>query len=100
MFEPTGKSKHSDHTQTLLGYMQGVLLLLTFLIGTLVGIFVLIYVYRASKAGLFNPPATAAQPATIGTGDSQSAVQNRSDHTSRFQDRAAGTNDNLESART
>lgn len=56
--------------------MQGVLLLLTFPIGTLVGIFVLIYVYRASKAGLFNPPATAAQPATIGTGDSQSAVQN------------------------
>jgi len=40
-----------------LAYVQGALLLLNFPIGTLIGIFVLVYVYRASRAGLFAPAA-------------------------------------------
>ena len=40
----------------LLAYIQGFICLLNFPIGTVIGIAVLVYVSRASKAGLFAPP--------------------------------------------
>src|SRR5215467_757545 len=39
------------------GYALGVLELFSFPIGTVVGIATIVYIYRASKAGLFSPPA-------------------------------------------
>jgi hypothetical protein len=36
-----------------LGYVQGVLFLYNFPVGTVIGIAILIYIYRASKAGMF-----------------------------------------------
>lgn len=47
-----------------IGYVQGALSLLNFPIGTIIGLFVLVYIYRADRAGLFGSksigtPATA-----------------------------------------
>ncbi|HSP17737.1 MAG TPA: hypothetical protein VLV78_23535 [Thermoanaerobaculia bacterium] len=46
-----------------LGYAQGVLSLFSFPVGTVIGIAVLIYIYRASKAGLFSQTPPVVKPA-------------------------------------
>lgn len=45
-----------------LGYVFGVLELFSFPIGTLIGVAIIVYIYRADKAGMFAPPAVAAVP--------------------------------------
>ena len=50
-----------------LGYIQGFLLLLNVPIGTIIGVVVLIYINRASKAGLFNSTPAAAPDHSSGT---------------------------------
>jgi hypothetical protein len=47
-----------------LGYVQGVLFLFNFPVGTAIGIAILIYIYRASKAGMFVRPIAALPPAS------------------------------------
>ena len=42
------------------GYILGFLELLNFPIGTVIGIAIIVYIHRASKAGLFSPATSAA----------------------------------------